>query len=248
MAKTVRLKIARRDNVHSPRYWQEFAVPYRAGMNVISALIEIQRHPVDAAGRTVKPVVWDSNCLEEVCGACTMLINGKVRQACSALIDQLEQPITLEPMSKFPPVRDLIVDRGAMFDTLKKVRAWVPIDGSHHLGPGPKVAPAVQEKAYLFSRCMTCGCCMEACPQFNSHSPFIGPFTFGQVTLFNSHPTGALNKHERLDAIMGVGGLTDCGNAQNCVRACPKEIPLTEAIGHLGWETTKRAFQRLLKE
>lgn len=248
MAQTVRLKIARRDNAHSPRYWQEFAVPYRAGMNVISALIEIQRNPVDAAGRTVKPVVWDSNCLEEVCGACTMLINGKVRQACSALVDQLEQPITLEPMSKFPPVRDLVVDRAKMFETLKKVRAWIPIDGSHNLGPGPKVASTVQEKAYLFSRCMTCGCCMEACPQFNSHSPFIGPFAFGQVNLFNNHPTGALNKHERLDAIMGVGGLTDCGNAQNCVRACPKEIPLTEAIGQLGWETTKRAVQRLLKE
>ena len=48
------------------------------------------------------PVVWECNCLEEVCGACTMVINGKVRQACTALVDALPQPIVLEPMSKFP--------------------------------------------------------------------------------------------------------------------------------------------------
>ncbi|MBI2345374.1 MAG: succinate dehydrogenase iron-sulfur subunit [Deltaproteobacteria bacterium] len=244
---TIRLKIRRRERPDTSGYWEEFDVPYRQHMNIISALQAIRRSPVNAAGETTKPVVWESNCLEEVCGACTMVINGKVRQACSALVDKLEQPITLEPMSKFPCVRDLIVDRSAMFSTLKKIRAWIPIDGTHNLGPGPKIAPSVQEKAYEYSRCMTCGCCVEACPQFNDRSPFIGAFAFGQVELFNSHPTGALNKYERLDAIMGQGGITDCGNAQNCVRACPKQIPLTDAIAGLGWETTKRAIHKLLK-
>jgi len=37
----------------------------------------------------VAPVAWECNCLEEVCGACTMLINGRVRQSCSALVDRL---------------------------------------------------------------------------------------------------------------------------------------------------------------
>jgi len=35
-----------------------------------------------------------------------MLINGKARMACSALVDQLEQPIRIEPLSKFPVIRD----------------------------------------------------------------------------------------------------------------------------------------------
>ncbi|MEO0663342.1 MAG: ATP-binding cassette domain-containing protein, partial [Planctomycetota bacterium] len=34
------------------------------------------------------PVVWDSGCLEEVCGACTMVINGRVRQSCTCLLDE----------------------------------------------------------------------------------------------------------------------------------------------------------------
>ena len=40
-------------------------------------------------GEPVAPVAWDCNCLEEVCGACTMVINGRVRQSCSALVDKL---------------------------------------------------------------------------------------------------------------------------------------------------------------
>ncbi|MBI4367186.1 MAG: succinate dehydrogenase iron-sulfur subunit [Deltaproteobacteria bacterium] len=245
---TIRIKIRRCDKPGGQPYWEEFAVSHRPNMNVISALMAIRRNPVNAHGDRVAPVVWESNCLEEVCGACTMVINGRVRQACSALIDQLDQPIYLEPMSKFPTVRDLIVDRSGMFQALKTVKAWIPLDGSHHLGPGPKIAPTVQEKAYEYSRCMTCGCCLEACPQFNDRSSFMGAFAFGQVKLFNSHPTGAMNRDERLDAIMNEGGLAECGNAQNCVKACPKGIPLTEAIAELGWDTTKRALARLFKE
>ena len=99
--------------------------------------MEIQKNPVTKDGEKTTPPIWDMNCLEQVCGICTMIINGRVRQSCSALIDNLEQPITLEPMSKFPNVRDLKVDRSQMFDHLKRVHAWIEIDGSHDLGPGP---------------------------------------------------------------------------------------------------------------
>ena len=71
-------------------------------MNVISSMMEIARNPVTRDGKPTTPVTYDSNCLEEICGSCAMLINGKARMACSALIDNLEKPITLEPLSKFP--------------------------------------------------------------------------------------------------------------------------------------------------
>ncbi|UTW68909.1 hypothetical protein KHA80_16730 [Anaerobacillus sp. HL2] len=48
---------------------------------------------------------------------------------------QLEQPIRLEPMRTFPVVRDLLVDRTRMFESLKKVKAWIPIIGTYDLGP-----------------------------------------------------------------------------------------------------------------
>ena len=63
--------------------------------------MEIQKNPITSDGQRTTPPVWSMNCLEQVCGICTMVINGKVRQSCSALIDNLDQPIKLEPMSSF---------------------------------------------------------------------------------------------------------------------------------------------------
>jgi succinate dehydrogenase / fumarate reductase iron-sulfur subunit len=243
---TVYLKIKRRETPESEPYWEEFELPYRPAMNVIICLMEIQKHPVNAKGQKTTPLAWDDSCLEEVCGSCSMVINGRVRQACSALIDNLSQPITIEPMSKFPCIRDLRVNRQKMFESLKKVKAWVPIDGTHDLGPGPRMNPKEQAIAYELSRCMTCGCCLEACPQVNSHSDFMGAAIISQVRLFNMHPTGQMIADERLDALMGKGGLSDCGNAQECVEVCPKDIPLTTSIAAVEWEATKRMFKKLL--
>ena len=64
-------------------------------MNVISSLMEIAANPVTRDGKATTPITYDSNCLEEVCGSCAMLINGRARMACSALVDKLEQPIRL---------------------------------------------------------------------------------------------------------------------------------------------------------
>jgi len=239
----IRLIIERQDGPDASQYTEEFKIPYRKNMNVISVLMEIQKNPINAKGLRTTPVIWDCNCLEEVCGACSMLINGTARQACTALIDKLEQPIRLAPLSSFPLVRDLMVDRQVMFDSLKKVKAWIPIDGTYDLGPGPRMAERERQWAYELSKCMTCGCCMEACPNFNQRSPFMGPAPINQVRLFNTHPTGEMNKEERLESIMGVGGITDCGNSQNCVKACPKEIPLTTSLADLNKQTTKYAIK-----
>ena len=240
------LRIKRQDGPTAPSRWEEFHLSYKPRMNVISALMDIRRNPVTVDGKKTTPVFWDCNCLEEVCGACSMIVNGKVRQACSALVDQLVQPIVLEPMIKFPLVRDLMVDRRRMFEALKRVRAWIPLDGTYNLGSGPRVDPETGAIAYSLSRCMTCGCCLEVCPQVTLISAFMGAAAISQVRLFNMHPIGRMNARERLDALMGEGGLADCANAQNCVHACPKEIPLTESIAALGREMTRHMLKRLL--
>jgi succinate dehydrogenase / fumarate reductase iron-sulfur subunit len=227
--------------------FEEFKVPWRKGANVISCLMEIQRNPVTADGKKTTPVVWDSNCLEEVCGSCTMNINGRVKMACSSLVDKLEQPITLEPMRKFPLVRDLTVDRARMFDALKKVKAWINLDGTHNLGPGPRYSQHEQATRYVMSTCMTCGCCLEACPQYTLKNDFVGAATISQARLFNMHPSGKMNAQERTRALMGKGGIQDCGKAQNCSAVCPKEIPLATSIMSMNREVTKQVVKDLLQ-
>jgi succinate dehydrogenase / fumarate reductase iron-sulfur subunit len=245
--KMIRFEIKRQDGPGKAPYWQSFEFPYEPGHNVVSALMKIRETPVTSAGEKVEPVLWEANCMEEVCGACSMRINGKPMQACSALIDNLEQPIKLEPLTKFPVVRDLMIDRRRMFDNLRKVKAWIDLDGAWDVGVGaPRISPQEWELNYSFSRCMTCGCCMEACPQFGPDYDFVGPAPLGQVRLMNAHPTGRYFAKERLHAIMGDGGLSDCGNAQNCAEVCPKEIPLTTAIGQLGRQVTVQLVKDLI--
>ncbi|MBS0211471.1 MAG: succinate dehydrogenase iron-sulfur subunit [Planctomycetes bacterium] len=267
---TFAVRILRQDAPGRASYWERHTVTRESNMNVISVLQRIAAQATTADGEHVAPVCWDSNCLEEVCGACTMVINGRVRQACSALVDKLlaENPgeIELRPMTKFPVVRDLMVNRSRLFRALQKVKAWIPVDGYVNLGPGPKQSPAEQQERYPLSECMSCGCCLEACPQFNKievkrkpseadealaarerqefDEAFVGAHAISQAVLFNTHPTGAMTADERIDALMLAGGIQDCGNAQNCVEVCPKHIPLTDSIGRVGRAATVRSIKK----
>jgi succinate dehydrogenase / fumarate reductase iron-sulfur subunit len=233
MPSTIRVEIKRQASPDTAAVTETFEIPYRPGMNITSLLGEIALNPVDVTGKATTPVTYDSNCLEEICGSCAMLINGKARMACSALVDKLEQPIRLAPLSKFPIVRDLSVDRSVLFENLKKIKAWVPIDGTYDLGAGPRQFPQVQEQRYPLSNCISCCCCMEVCPQFNDVTNFVGAATIAQTKLFNLDPAGAVLAEERLRALSGDGGIQECSFAQNCVMTCPKELPLTEAISDM---------------
>ena len=268
--RTFVVRVLRQDGPGQDAYWERHRVGYGPDMNCISVLQEIAQRATTVDGRKVAPVVWECNCLEEVCGACTMLINGRVRQACTALVDQLlqEKPgeIELRPMTKFPVLRDLMVDRRRIFAALEKVKAWVPVDSYHHMGSGGRQSQETQQTAYSYSKCMSCGCCLEACPQFlkielhrkqgeaeeEFHArereaidrSFMGAHAVAQVELFNSNPIGRMNASERLDGLTSPGGIQTCGNAQNCVKVCPKEIPLTTAIARAGRSATLHALKK----
>jgi succinate dehydrogenase / fumarate reductase, iron-sulfur subunit len=267
---TFTVRILRQDAPGEGSYWERHTVVRENDMNVISVLQRIAAQAQTSDGHKTTPVAWDCNCLEEVCGACTMLVNGRTRQACSALVDKLlsdnPEEIELRPMSKFPVIRDLLVNRGRLFRALQKVSAWIPVDGYYDMGPGPRQSPAEQQVAYPLSECMSCGCCLEACPQYLKieltrregesdadfrkreseafDRGFVGAHAISQVVLFNTHPTGRMNAGERLDALSAEGGLQVCGNAQNCVAVCPKHIPLTTSIGKAGRATTLHALKK----
>jgi succinate dehydrogenase / fumarate reductase iron-sulfur subunit len=246
--KTVRLRVKRQPAPNAAAFWEDLEVRYLPKMNVLACLMEYAKNPVTADGKKSSPVCYDSACLEEVCGSCAMRINGVSRMGCTALVDALEQPIVIEPLAKFPVVRDLAVDRSRMFGALKRIKGWIPIDGTYDLGPGPRMAENEREWAYTLSKCITCGNCLDVCPQVNDRSEFIGAAAISQVALFNTHPTGKMNAAERLEAIMGEGGVNDCGNAQNCVRACPKSIPLTTSIAAMYRATTVQAIKNVFSK
>lgn len=233
------------------QYWEEFELERVPSANIISSLMTIQRAPINSRGEKVTPVVWESGCLEEVCGSCSMLVNGRPRQACTALIENLiketgEEVVRVAPLTKFPLIRDLIVDRSRMFDDLKRIHGWIDVSGTkNNEHPGPKIFPDKQKVMYDLSTCMTCGCCMEACPQVNARSAFIGPAAISQARLFNANPVGHTQASKRLRPLMEEGGISDCGNNQNCVKVCPKKIPLTDSIAAISRDVTLQAARDL---
>jgi succinate dehydrogenase / fumarate reductase iron-sulfur subunit len=258
------VRVLRQDRPGLASYWQTFSLEYEPEMNVTSVLQRIARLARTASGQPVAPVAYDANCLEEVCGSCTMLINGSVRQACSALVDRLlvDRPgeIELRPMSKFPVIRDLVVDRRRLFRVLEKLHAWIPVDGYYEAGPGPRQSQEQQQDAYPLSKCMSCGCCLEACPQYARidvrredgetdsqfqtrqaevfDRKFIGAHAMNQVVLMNSHPTGAMTAGTRVSALISEGGIQNCGKAANCQAVCPQEIPLMKSWARAGRTAT----------
>jgi succinate dehydrogenase / fumarate reductase iron-sulfur subunit len=268
----IEVRILRQNAPQASSYWERHRVRYEGDMNVISVLQKIAAQSKTSDGKEVAPVAWDCNCLEEVCGACTMVVNGRTRQACTALVDRLLDDngaeIELQPMTKFPVVRDLVVERRRLFRALEKTKTWVTVDTYEPMGPGPKMSQTEQENNYPLSQCMSCGCCLEACPQYTKielvqhdgesdedfearkneafDQEFVGAHAISQVMLFGSHPTGVNANNERLDALMAPGGIQNCGNAQNCVAVCPKEIPLTTSIAKAGRATTIRSVKKFL--
>lgn len=177
-----------------------------------------------------------------------MLVNGRVQQACTlplAVASPKGKPIRVAPLGKFPLVRDLVVDRSSMFETLGRVHAFLEVESARASAP-LQIAKPEQQELYALSRCTHCGACLEACPQFGESSDFVGAQALNQVRLFNLQPTGRLQAAERLESVMGPGGLRDCGKAQNCVEVCPVAVPLVDSIQRLDRDATKHMIHNWL--
>lgn len=221
------VKIKRQASPESQATWEHYQVPYQRGMSVIALLKTIQAKPVDIKQRATLPVCWTSNCQEGVCGSCSMGINGFPRLACRTLIQDSGKPLELTPLSKFPVVKDLVVDRGVTIHAAIASQAWreVDLDRRGNLQTTEPMA---------LSSCIQCGICLEACPQYHDHSPFFGAQAVAMHALFA--------KPDKISALMEPGGLEDCGNAQNCERVCPMRLPLVETLAKLGKRATLKLF------
>lgn len=243
--KTITVKIKRQDQPKRPSYWEEFQIPLRPGMTVITLLSEIQKKPVNSRGEASAPVVFQGECLEELCGLCTFLINGRPMPACSTQADDLGNPVVLEPISKFPVLRDLVVDRSRLFFNFQKVSAWAVDEFVKEEEGRSSLSQSNRVIVDQLSSCIGCGACMEVCPQYNDRSPFMGAAAVAQAhllsLLFNKG-----DKASRLAPLMDKGGVDDCGKAQNCDKACPKGIPLTTSIAVMEREVTLHTFAALL--
>lgn len=244
-ADVVTLKVRRQDALEKrdTRRWERFEVSLTPGMTLLGALRAIQRTPRTQQGERVAPVAFDDGCGEEVCGACTLRVNGRVMLACSARISDISpkrKTITLEPLTKFPLVRDLVVDRSRMGEAEARLGAWVSLEGSRQ-APRPRpLSSEAQRRLLAESACIDCGACLEACPQYGEHNDYVGAAAINHLHRLSSTPAGSHESGERLDRVMAPGGIADCGKASNCVEVCPTGVPLVDSLQRVARGTSKR--------
>jgi succinate dehydrogenase / fumarate reductase iron-sulfur subunit len=223
------------------RRFEDFSVEIRSGDSVATLLHAIADDPVTTEGHQVAPVAFESACRAARCSACTILVNAHAAVACRTSVESVRPkrgPIVLAPMSKFPLIRDLIVDRSPLRDAGQRLGAW--------LDEPPAAAPLTTFALSEIDRCTNCGACFEACPE-TSGKRFVGAAALNEARLANELSAGGPRKPARLDASMNAGGVAKCGKARVCVEVCPERIPLFDSILSLERETTRRWLATLLR-
>ena len=216
------IRVKRAAGPAAPAVWQEFAYEGHESDSVAAALRELNaRTPLtDLEGREAPPVRWECGCACGKCGACAMRVNGLPTLACKAFLGPLGQTVTLEPLSKFPLVADLVVDRGVIFEQLKKIHLW--------LSGAAVTREKTHELRFQSSRCLMCGCCLEICPNFRAGG-FAGALAaVGAYRMFNQESDEA---HRAEAAKRYVASYySGCGTSLACRAICPAGIPVDELI------------------
>jgi succinate dehydrogenase / fumarate reductase iron-sulfur subunit len=223
------LKIKRQTSPEDKPYWESFSLNYKDDDTILSLLIQLENPSGNSS-----PVHHECNCKEEMCGTCTLRINGVPRLSCSTRITDLpkslpKKPIVLEPLEKFGVIKDLTVDRSRISSSLTRVKKWVETDNL--FGSKVNYQPKIQREIYSYAKCINCGSCYDACPRTNKlENHYIGPAAIAHVITMNDHPLGKESSNERLKAISGKDGLPKCGKAMICDKVCPKKVPLVRSI------------------
>lgn len=221
----VLIEIKRQEDVKSSPYFQSIRLTLeKENLTVASLLREINATPDirDIEGEPVPYISWECSCLQKKCGACAILVNGRPRLACDTFIrDYMKKDrLTLAPLSKFPIIKDLIVDRSILYNNLRDIK--------NYLEEEVRLTDKNTDTAYEASRCLMCGCCLEVCPNFYVGGDFYGAASFVPAT--------------RLITAAGRGGAEElkreyrehiykgCGKSLACKDICPAGIDMDKML------------------
>jgi len=226
---TIRIKRFDPEKDEDP-YWASYRIPFVKTMTAVEALEYLWDQGEYVAFRT--------NCREFTCGSCAMLINGKPRLACDTI---LENNMTLEPLSRYRLIKDLVVDTGSVTEKIRDLQYW-PV--CKNKKKGFSVTKKTMENFQkIYARCIECYCCLEACPESPSEeSLFDGPMHLLQLARAGEHPMDSLNRIRQASS----RGVWSCVSCFECANVCPVNLSPGEVITDLRRKAVMDEFFRLL--
>lgn len=200
-----------------------FLVPRRRISTVLEGLVYISEN-LDGT------LSFRHSCGMEICGSCSMVINGKPRMACSTIAESLgSSTIKVSPLPHYNVIRDLVVDIGPFFEKYKSVKPYIIRNHDEQIN-GELLQTPEQFKEYeQFSMCIKCGLCLAACPISGSDEDYLGPAALAAALRYNldSRDEGS---DIRLEIAGAENGTSRCHYAGECSEVCPKDVDPSKAI------------------
>ena len=218
----IEISVKRQNSPKDEAYVQKFIYVGDGNLTVADWLIEVNKNQA----KTNK-IAWECSCLEKKCGACAMVVNGYPRLACSVFLKEIQKrkKIKLEPFKKFPLVKDLIVNRDVIFETIKDMKLWLQEKKDSNYSWN-------YDLQYQSGQCLQCGCCLEICPNFLSENKFVGA-----VAVMNAYKDMEQNVKDshwnEMKEEYQKKFFAYCGQALSCKTVCPKNLPIDEIQARL---------------
>ena len=216
------VKIKRQDTAESAAYWQSFKYdgPKHVTVSAVLDALNYTDDLFDIDGKPAPRIRWECSCMQAMCGGCAMVINGVPALACATFADEVKgEDLVLEPLSKFPVIADLIVDRSIIYENLINAKAYLE-----------KVAVSDKlqhEQQYSVAKCLKCGLCLEVCPNYIPGGDFYGAVLANDSYLIASQSPD--KKHQVIKEYKNHFG-AGCSKALSCQSVCPMGIETITSI------------------
>ena len=244
-----KLKIWRQDGPDAPGAFKEYVVdnilPEMSFLEMLDKLNE------DLIKKGERPIEFDSDCREGICGTCGLVIGGMAhgpKRACTTCELRMRNfqdgaEITVEPFraDAFPVIRDLVVDRSAL-DRIIAAGGYISVNtGSAPDANSILIPKEVAEQAMDAAQCIGCGACVAACPNGSA-----ALFTSAKIAQLSLLPQGQVERARRVVRMveqMDREGFGNCSNHGECQAACPKNISIAN-IARMRREYMRAALGR----
>ena len=216
------VRIKRQRDAESVPYWQNFRYdgPTHVTVSAVLDALNYTDDLFDTEGYPAPRIRWECSCMQAMCGGCAMVINGMPALACATFADEVKgHELVLEPLSKFPVVADLVVDRREIYENLIRAKAY--LEGQAE--PNPRK----HDQLYAIAKCLKCGLCLEVCPNYHPGGEFYGAVLANESYLITGQTKDRKSPLiKEYKAHFGAG----CSKALSCQRVCPMMIETISSI------------------
>ena len=242
----ITLRIWRQTTAEQPGRFERHALAnVSADISLLEALDQLNEQLIQAGER---PVSFEHDCREGICGSCGFLVNGQAHgpraatSVCQLYLREFKDgaELTLAPWQAkaFPMIQDLMVDRSA-FDRLIAAGGYCSTGTGQ--APDGNALPIGREQAtsaFSTATCIGCGACVASCRNASASL-----FVAAKLAHLGQLPQGQPERASRTQAMqdqMTAEGFGSCSSNLECEAVCPQEI----SADWISWMHRERSSSR----